>query len=74
MPDLYYYGYILRPPMPGAQPSDDLNSTWDADNLIVKGLHLWGYAVYTRRLSKEEMQHYSLIELSPFDIVKGDFR
>ena len=72
MTDLYYYGYILRPPMPGAQPRDGLNSTWDAEGLVYKGLRLWGYAVYTRPLTKEEQQHYSMIEIPPSLIVKGD--
>ena len=67
MIDLYYYGYLYRPPMPGAQPKKGLVDAREKD-FEVGGKHLGGYAVYNRPLTWAEMRQYELIIIERDDI------
>ena len=59
MPE-YVYKTVLRPPGPGAVPRDGLIRA-DCVESWQNNRHFWGHAVYNRRLTKEEMEHYDLI-------------
>ena len=57
----YRYGFLLRPPGPGCQPRDGLVSTKCIDGIHILYNHrLWGWAVYDRMLTEEEVFHYDL--------------
>ena len=71
MADKYYYVYLFRPPMPGAQPLDGLIETRDADDLEVRGRKQWGYAVYDRELTDKEITQYELMRIKPSDLWGG---
>ena len=68
---VYYYGYLYRPPMPGAQPREGLNVTYEK-RFTASGIGMWGYAVYERELTPEECWRYELARIKPEDIQKGD--
>lgn len=63
MSEQYYYGYLFRPPMPGAQPREGLNVLYCDDVQLPCGRSLWGYAIYDRKLTEKEKADYELIEL-----------
>ena len=54
------YMCLMRPPMPGAIPKNGLDSVDFRDGCSLSGHHYWGHAVYTRELTKEEIDHYDL--------------
>jgi len=55
----YVYKMILRPPDPGAVPREGLIRVDDVESW--KGSRrYWGHAVYDRRLSREETEHYDM--------------
>ena len=55
----YRYLCRMRPPGPGAVPRDGLMYA-DCSEKDVNGRHYWGVAAYSRKLSKEEAEHYDL--------------
>ena len=58
------YGYycLMRPPGPGAIPRDGLDWIDFKEGYTLSGHHYWGRAVYKRRLTEEEVNHYDLEE------------
>lgn len=58
------YGYycLMRPPGPGAIPRDGLDWIDFKEGNTLSGHHYWGRAVYKRRLTEEEVNHYDLEE------------
>lgn len=60
-PERYGYLCLMRPPMPGAIPRDGLVEC-DAEEGVsaASGHHYWGRAIYSRRLTDEEVKHYDL--------------
>lgn len=56
----YRYGFLLRPPGLGCQPRDGLVSTLAEEDADIDGTPLWGWAIYDRRLTDEEVSHYDL--------------
>ena len=61
----YTYRLLMRPPGPGAVPRDGL--LWTDDNDEWTGnRHTWGHAVYSRKLTDEEIEHYEMerVEIS----------
>ena len=59
-----YYGYLcmMRPPYPGAVPKDGLEKIDFKEGRGRSGHFYWGRAVYSRKLSEEEVRHYDLEE------------
>lgn len=55
----YYYYFRERPPMPGALPREGLIEVRD-NEIFYDGARYWGEAVYNRKLTREECDHYSL--------------
>ena len=55
----YIYKTLLRPPGPGAVPRDGLLWT-DCNETRSDNRHYWGHAVYSRKLTKEECEHYDM--------------
>jgi len=68
MPVLYGYALLMRPPMPGSVPRDRLVSCSDVCGTAPSGHSTWGYAIYSRKLTAQEITHYELEEL-PLDYV-----
>lgn len=60
---VHYYGYLFRPPMPGAQPRNGLKDMYEKEVTLPCGRSLWGYAIYNRRLTETEKADYELIEI-----------
>ena len=58
MPE-YTYKTLLRPPGPGAVPREGLIRTDETESWF-GSQHYWGHAVYNRRLTKEETEHYDM--------------
>lgn len=59
MMDTYHYLTKLRPPEPGAVPREGLQ--WCVfDEVYVNNAHYWGRAVYNRKLTPEECEHYDM--------------
>lgn len=57
---LYPYRCLMRPPMPGAIPKDGLDHVEFLEGHTLSGHYFWGTAVYTRKLTREEIDHYDL--------------
>ena len=61
---LYKYYTLERPPAPGAIPSRGLRDTraYDekSDACMGRVVSAWGWALYDRRLSMEEIKSYEL--------------
>ena len=55
----YRYLMRMRPPCPGALPKDGLLEAHEIDETF-GGVHYWGIATYTRKLTKEECNQYEL--------------
>lgn len=70
MTKFHYYGFLYRPPMPGAQPNDGLVITKEIE-MVIRGKRLWGFAAYTRKLTAEEVVQYELMEVTSDEIVEG---
>ena len=58
----YAYLCLMRPPTPGAVPKDGLDSVDFREGKSLSGHHYWGHAIYNRKLSEKEMDHYDLEE------------
>lgn len=65
----YPYRCLMRPPMPGAVPTDGLSFCDFREGKTLSGHHFWGTAVYNRKLTDEEIEHY---ELQPTSFVVTD--
>lgn len=57
---VYPYRCLMRPPDPGAIPKDGLSYVEYKEGWTLCGHHFWGTAVYTRKLTTEEIEHYDL--------------
>lgn len=61
---LYKYYLMERPPGPGSVPSEGLFKTEDygyqRDNCMGGMVRAWGFALYRRILSQEEVKAYEL--------------
>lgn len=58
---LYKYYTLERPPAPGTVPSWGLRDTEPYDEKRDGGMvRAWGWALYDRRLTMEEIQSYEL--------------
>lgn len=66
---VYPYHCIMRPPGPGAVPIDGLAYCDFKEGTTLDGRHYWGTAVYTRKLSDEEVRRW---ELAPTCFVVTD--
>ena len=53
---------LMRPPEPGAIPMDGLAYVDFRTGKCIDGHPHWGTAVYTRKLTDEEVEHYELRE------------
>ena len=58
----YPYRCLMRPPTPGAIPIDGLLYVDGKERKTLDGRHIWGIAVYTRKLSPEEVERFELEE------------
>ena len=59
----YKYLLLMRPPQPGALPRDGLiYSEFKTGYSRKTHHHYWGYAIYNRELTKEEIHQYELEE------------
>ena len=62
----YEYLCYMRPPMPGAIPTNGLvrikNPLDGVDSVTIKGVtyNCWGYVIYDRPLTDSELQAYEL--------------
>lgn len=59
----YKYYLMERPPGPGCQPTDGLCETQDYGyqrECMGEMVRAWGFALYRRRLSPEEVKKYEL--------------
>lgn len=59
----YVYAMLERPPGPGAQPRDGLVEASEKECFVPRGpvrVHVWGFATYSRILTKEECDHYQM--------------
>ena len=56
----YVYGTMFREPGPGANPREGLLYC-EYEEGIFQGVHYWGSAVYSRRLTNMEVKDYELI-------------
>ena len=59
---VWAYLCLMRPPMPGAIPMDGLDFVDWREGKSLSGHHYWGRAVYTRKLTEEEVRLYELEE------------
>lgn len=59
---VWAYLCLMRPPMPGAIPMDGLDFVDFRGGKSLSGHHYWGHAVYFRKLTDEEINHYDLEE------------
>lgn len=57
---VYPYHCLMRQPMPGAVPKDGLEYVQFKGGTTLGGHHFWGTAVYSRKLSREEIDHYDM--------------
>ena len=57
---LYEYATLFREPGPGAVPTDGLLYCKYERFQTPSGYLTWGYAVYNRELTKEEIKNYEL--------------
>ena len=61
---IYTYFLRERPPTPGAIPKDGLIETYEFPHPMHDPMDnhmLYGYANYSRKLTKEEIDHYDLL-------------
>lgn len=67
--EMYGYLCLMRPPYPGAVPRDGLEKIDFKEGRGRSGHFYWGRAVYSRKLSEEEVRHYDLEEtlMAEFD-------
>lgn len=68
MSGVYVYYTPQRPPAPGTIPKRGLlNAHTFADRSYVEqiGRRVWGMAFYNRKLTREEIEDYELIEFEP---------
>ena len=54
------YAALLRPPGPGAVPREGLTDCGYDEIRTPSGRHAWGWCIYGRELSPEEVEHYDL--------------
>ena len=54
------YRALMRPPGPGAVPRDGLVESRCIESISPSGHHVWGWVVYNRYLTDEEINHYDL--------------
>lgn len=57
------YALLMRPPCPGAVPRRGLIETHGEHFTAPSGHFAWGWAVYDRALTDEEIQEYELEEI-----------
>lgn len=55
----YIYWMRMRPPEPGAQPMEGLIRLSNRE-IWYDGSHYWGEVVYSRELTRDEMNHYDM--------------
>ena len=55
----YSYLMKMRPPTPGAMPREGLVRAEDR-NIYIGLRHYWGEAVYSRKLTESECDHYDM--------------
>lgn len=60
--EMHGYLCLMRPPYPGAVPRDGLEKIDFKEGRGKSGHFYWGRAVYSRKLSEEEVKHYDLEE------------
>lgn len=60
--DLYRYDLLMRPPTPGAIPIAGLVECREEVGISPSGHHTWGYAIYNRKLSDQEVYNWELEE------------
>lgn len=58
----YKYLLLMRPPTPGAIPIDGLVECGEEEGTAPSGHHIWGYAIYKRKLSDQEVYNWELEE------------
>ena len=58
----YAYLCLMRPPTLGAVPKNGLDSVDFVYGESPSGHHYWGHAIYNRKLSEKEMDHYDMEE------------
>ena len=62
----HHYALRLRPPGPGCQPMDGLIRV-TSEPVYCYGKRCWGTAVYNRKLTDKEKEHYDLEYIGEFD-------
>lgn len=63
---MYVYGTRLRPPDIGCVPKDGLVEV-SFGEFASGGCHYWGKALYSRELTKEELEHYDMDEIHAYE-------
>ena len=58
----YRYLLLMRPPTPGAIPIGGLLECIEEEGTSPSGHHTWGWAVYNRKLSNQEICNWELEE------------
>lgn len=61
---MFKYYMILRPPMPGAMPRNNLTDMKDFGDRTYApeiGREAWGWITYSEPLSKKDIEHYDLV-------------
>lgn len=66
----YRYYLLLRPAMPGAMPTKNLDRIKNFDRRQfdeAAGREVWGYVEYTEPLSDKDVRDYDLMDGGAFD-------
>ena len=58
----FRYLLLMRPPCPGAIPIDGLLECREELGIAPSGHQTWGYAIYNRKLSDQEVYNWELEE------------
>lgn len=58
----YRYLLLMRPPTPGAIPIKGLLECREEEGTSPSGHHTWGWALYNRKLSDQEINNFELEE------------
>ncbi len=58
----YKYFFLMRPPVPGAMPIAGLIECHEEEETAPSGHHTWGWALYNRKLSDQEVCNWELEE------------
>lgn len=58
----YKYFFLMRPPAPGAMPIAGLIECHEEEGTAPSGHHTWGWALYNRKLSDQEVCNWELEE------------